>query len=576
MKPATRNVIIYTLLLLAALAAAAGVMALQKGVSRAEEARAAALTEPAFSRESGFYEEPFELSLQCGAGCEIYYTVDGSDPVGESGPAEKAVRYDAPIRIEDASQHENVYSANTDTSTAFYEDLAKKYSGVDLPGYAAPDGPVDKCTIIRAVAVGDGGAVSSEADGTWFVGKSPADYPDCNIISITTDPANLFDDSTGIYVTGDRFKNYIGRKHTRWSKWDANYWQDGPESERDAGFRMFGPDGSLIAEKDCAIRIQGNVSRANDQKSFSVFFRDEAGGPVKLGTDIFGTGYDPQALILSAGGQNETTKYNSWMVSQVLGNDITMKHYRPAVLFLDGEYWGFYWITERLEEDWFAHYFKVPQEDLVAVKVEGQPDYVIRSTDPRIRETEGDLYERMEQEILSSDMTEAESYEKAGLLLDMDNYIDYYAIEIYLDNYDWPMRNRLLWRTWQGGSGEYADGRWRHVMFDLDKAMQGYRRGFDTLKWARDNDEVFSALWQNQTFRDKFRERIFYYADHYFDPAAMDRMADQYCSRMEPVLRQSWERFFDDNQNTDQFREDMADRKTFFGKRRAVVEKWFE
>ena len=149
------------------------------------------------------------------------------------------------------------------------------------------------------------------------------------------------------------------------------------------------------------------------------------------------------------------------------------------------------------------------------------------------------------------------------------------ASQIYLENYDWPARNRMLWRTYQEGSG-VGDGRWRHVLFDLDKGMLGYRVGRDTLQWARDYDDVFNALWENAAFRDRFRERIFYYADNYFDTASMDAMADQYEERMEPVLRQSWERFFDDSQNTEKFHADMDARKTFFRERRAVVEKWFK
>ena len=42
--------------------------------------REAALTAPEFSRQAGFYGEPFDLFLTCGPSDQIYYTTDGSIP----------------------------------------------------------------------------------------------------------------------------------------------------------------------------------------------------------------------------------------------------------------------------------------------------------------------------------------------------------------------------------------------------------------------------------------------------------------------------------------------------------------
>ena len=61
-----------------------------------------------FSRESGFYEEPFTLEMTAPFGTEIYYTLDGS------WPDENAILYTTPIYIDDATPHPNVYSMRTD------------------------------------------------------------------------------------------------------------------------------------------------------------------------------------------------------------------------------------------------------------------------------------------------------------------------------------------------------------------------------------------------------------------------------------------------------------------------------
>ncbi len=67
-----------------------------------------------FSRESGFYEDSFELKLSAPFGARIYYTLDGSLP------DEDAFLYTTPILIDDATSQPNLHSMRTDTSPWFF------------------------------------------------------------------------------------------------------------------------------------------------------------------------------------------------------------------------------------------------------------------------------------------------------------------------------------------------------------------------------------------------------------------------------------------------------------------------
>ena len=617
MKPATRTVIIYSALVFLAMA---GVLVLHHARSEADTAKQPDIPEataPVFSAASGFYPEEFDLAMDCDDGWTIYYTLDGSDPIREDAPeettaaaaapadaaagaataspaalptgapTETAIRYDQPLHIEDASKHENVYSMNTDTSTGFYGDLIRRVTGFGHPEYEAPKERIDKCTIVRAVAVSEEGVCSPESFASYFVDKSVDRYQPCSVISIMTDPANLFDDEIGIYVTGNRFKRYLARSENRWTKWDANYYMDGKESEREARFELFGTDGQSLASRDCGIRIHGNVTRAYNQKSFSVFFHDENGLPAQMGADRFGTGFDPESLLLSNGGQNNSKKYNNVGVAQALGEDYPERHYQPAVLFLDGEYWGFYWVCERYDADWIAYYCGVDRDNIVAVKFDGSVIYAIRSPDETTRQQQSQAYEETLQTLMELDLTTPEGYAKAGQLLDVEAMVDYYALETYLGNADWPTRNKEFWRTWvkeEDASGDSTadssaaatsgDCRWRPLLFDLDLALN---LDFNGLQRALDKDDLFAALWDNPDFREQYKERVFYYADEVFPPERMSKLIDQYCDTYGPALGMSWDRFCKNRKNyMDSLRGEMKERKEFFAKRRPVVETWFK
>ena len=84
------------------------------------------------SQESGFYDEPFDLSLTAPRGFDIYYTLDNSLP------DENSIKYDSPIRIEDVSYKPNYYS------------LKQGISSLDV---YYPQELIDKCQIIKAIAI---------------------------------------------------------------------------------------------------------------------------------------------------------------------------------------------------------------------------------------------------------------------------------------------------------------------------------------------------------------------------------------------------------------------------------------
>jgi hypothetical protein len=200
---------------------------------------------PSFSVDSGFYDEPFYLEINVPEGTRVYYTLDCSDPNSN------AIEYNEPIYLNNASLHDNVYSMRTDVSAGFYEDLINDNEGGSIPSYMQPDYLVDKCNVVRAIAVDDIGNVSNVVTGSFFVCNAIENYDGCNIISIVTDPDNLFAYESGIYVTGRIFDEYIDNINANyygkdWRSWNANYRQHGVEWEKEAHFDFFSINGGGV------------------------------------------------------------------------------------------------------------------------------------------------------------------------------------------------------------------------------------------------------------------------------------------------------------------------------------------
>ena len=548
-----------------------------------EQVSSCSIEQPVFSHESGFYEDEFYLEITASNEATIYYTLDGSLP------DESSYIYRKPLLINDATQNENCYSMRTDTSTGFRSDLIAQYQTFDNdPNYLAPDFLVDKCTIIRAIAISPSGTASEVTSASYFVGISPQNYDGCNFISLITDPDNLFDSHKGIYVTGDIFTEYLanGNISSHWRFWEANYRQRGAEWERPATFEFFSNDGTLLLSKDCGMRIHGGVSRGTLPRSLNLYARTEYDQKDTFDLDFFETDYYPRSITLNSGGNQLITQFPDYMMTQMVRdlNFATML-FEPYVLFLNGEYWGFYWLSEKYDEGYLSHYYQVQPENII----------IIKNGAVEVGHERDLMFYRSLIYFLSRNDTSIDSnYKKVCQMIDIDSFIDYYATMIYIARCeDWPQSNVALWRTREISDGDsYSDGKWRWMLFDcnstsmLDDVLDYLDEVYftsgdtltyhDTLTYVKDSDDLFRSLWSNQSFQEAFIQKIIYIGENCFSAEKMDAFIQNYVDTMTPVLEKSWARFYGSKNNQyNAFCETMESHRSFFDQRLAVVESWF-
>lgn len=516
-----------------------------------------------FSAEPGFYEEPFELEITVKSGT-VYYTLDGTVPDKTS------MKYEGPILITDASDHENVYSMRTDVSTGFDKEEIEKISS-DYPGYQVPDYKIDKATVVRAVSCDELGNYSDVKTATYFVGFSDKPgYEGMKILSVVTDPSNLFDYETGIYVTGKSYDEYVDKyrgsgeyywREEFWGFWYANYRNRGIKWERTAECQFFDETGEPVLSQKCGIRIHGGVSRGYNPKSLNIYSRKEYDGNKALQADLFGTGYYASAVTLFQGGNDVQTKAKDYVVSAAVKDlHVSTMSYEPYVLFLNGEYWGVYWLNEKYNAEYFSYYYGVNKDNVIMIKSgaleEGEEDNL-------------KYYSKMYEFCSQSDVAREENYEKVCELIDIESYIDYYAIMLYIGRSgDWPWLNYGLWRVEKTENGPYGDGKWRWIIFDLNSP--GFSVDLDSIKYVMDHDEMFKNMMTNYTFRAQLILRIEELADTVLEAERMNDILIEYQSFMAEPMRKHDKRFFGDDTLTC-FNEEMEKLKVFFAERKEYL-----
>lgn len=489
--------------------------------------------EPVFSKESGSYEDSFELTLYAPKGSRIYYTTDGSEPsVDTVGSKEDTSK--VPAKLPTNEYKEKITVKNRDSEAnrlcsrvniPYMYDPTDYYNGPFYPDVSA----VPKATVIRAMAVDEKGNLSKVVTKTYFVAKDLAKvYKNASVISVVTDPDNLLSEEKGIY---------------RYGNWENS----GEEWERPAAVTYFEEDGTIPFETTMGMRIHGNYTRRWGQKSLRFYFREELGMknlkgyqliPGAVNADGSPTKKYKRFILRNGGNEYAYSKMQDVFIqSLVTDRAYATQSSRPCVLFLNGEYWGLYNLMERYSDNYLEEEYGVDKDNVIAIKNEELDEG---------KEEDFALYEQL-KDMAGLDMSSRENYEKFKQIVDIRSYLDYYATEIYIGNKDWPDNNVELWRTREDDGSTYGDTKWRYMLYDTEYSMnlwgQDNNGENNRLQEARNKDALFDALCKNDEFKQALADTLFELADKNFNYSDASKKLDAMAAIYRPLMEQYKKRF---------------------------------
>lgn len=148
--------------------------------------------------------------------------------------------------------------------------------------------------------------------------------------------------------------------------------------------------------------------------------------------------------------------------------------------------------------------------------------------------------------ISNNDMSLADNYEQACEIIDIDSFIDYYALEIYIANQDWLPNNCAYWRSREcNAKNQYYDGRWRWMLFDTDQDAVLTETTDDTIQHAIDNDQVFASLIRNEKVQIMLCQKLMEISDIY--EANYNEWIDAWLADMSDDVKYSYKRFWGEN-----------------------------
>lgn len=384
---------------------------------------------------------------------------------------------------------------------------------------------IKKTTVIRAYAEGgDNHMRSSVATGTYFIGEKRT----IPLVNISVNPGDLFDRRSGIYMPGPGASS----DHPHYG---ANYWSS---VTRAAHVEFYDGKGGSF-DLDCGIAIFGGFSRAEAKKSFKLKFKDIY-GPDELTYDVFGRGKEItlKNMVLRSGSQDiygvmARDEYFTSLMSEACP-DLLVQDYRPIALYINAEYFGLYYIREKIDKHYVARHLGVSND---SVRIVMAAKYYEEGPDKEWKQLFG--------YIKSKDMRTAEAYKYVCDRMDVQAIADHNIAEIYTGNND--MGNvRYVYSPDPKG-----DQKWHVVFYDVDASWSAFPSvGFylrtDNVEegnFCATNNVIINRLLRNKDFRRLYLERLSLHLHKTFEPKHATSVFDALMNTIRPEIAHNGERW---------------------------------
>ena len=501
------------------------------------------------SQEDSFCAGDLVLELSDAGDYPIYYTLDGSIPGFESGFYEDPIVFTATDEVQSCVLRARSY----DESTGEWGDL-----------------------FTRTYFYADSMETLQNRFSTY-------------IVCLTSDPYNLYDYEYGIMVEGkirDEYVNspeYISGKLTQ----PANFTQQGRDWERDAYVEILSPDGERLIAQDAGMRIFGHASRQYYYKSFKLYARKEYGNDTFAypffadnthGADQKVQDEYKHLVVRAHGFDKSVTLFREelfqTLCSQIEGID--SKSVAPASVWLNGGYYNFEWLQEVYDDTYMEENYGLMQEGdyyqklalrsnkLTLSIAKGRDDDeedddddedaagtagaepVVETADRTPEEEQASRDYHKMADYAEKDLTDDETFAELEQLVDIDNMIQYFAIETYIANWDWPLNNIKLYRYYSQNNvygTDRQDGRWRYLYYDMEAGFNINNEEPEDwldIETVMEESPLFGAVMKRPDMQEKFAEYMRLCIDEYFTEDRVRAAVEKLCAERDGELAESF------------------------------------
>lgn len=354
------------------------------------------------------------------------------------------------------------------------------------------------------------------------------------ILSINTLDANLYDDYMGCYVRGTN--GIAGRGQTGPCNWNRDW-------DRPVNFEYFDAGGVVRVNQEADFAVAGGWSRAYEPRSFKIKAGKRYEGKNTLNYPFFERkpSLKYKALHMRGGGNDYGCRLKDAALQSIVltsGVDVEGQEYQPVVFYINGVYKGLINMREPNNKDYAYANYGLGSDEIDQFEIGPDSCYT------QMYGTK-DMYDYWV--LLSENADDPDTYREICDIVDMDEYVNYMASEMFMGAVDWPRNNVKGFRKIDGG-------RFRFVLFDLDgtlsttspfTTLQGQEYAYGDADWNNGGNRlylhnefvtIYLNMLKNADFRKKFVDTFCLMGGSVFTPARVTQIVDSLANRTAAMM----------------------------------------
>lgn len=449
---------------------------------------AAQMEAPAVDKDAQLFNGTMQVCVNIPEGATLKYTTDGTTPTRDNGTVSETGLF------------------SVESTTCFRFRLFK-------------DGYLPSQVVTRSY-IEDNGS-----------------YP-FSIISLVTDKDNIYSTEYGVFQQGSNGRPGNGQSaNCNWNMaWD-----------RPVAFNFITKGNECIVSQECNFSMCGGWSRAWTPHSFKL----KANKVYDLKKTFEAPLFEKKPYIknktlqIRNGGNDNYARVKDPSLQMVVANSglyVDHQEWEPVHVFINGQYYDVLNMREPNNKHFAYSNYGIDTDEMDQFEMSPDSGYV------QMEGTDESFLRLVE---LSEKADDADTYKEICQLLDIDEYTNYMAVELYLGATDWPQNNVKGFRDKNGGKFHF-------VLFDLDGTLSsnspfsdffsketytfdrlyGYdysqQKSIDNTRRTRDIKFVtlFKNLLKNDTFRKRFIDTFCIMGGSVFQPKHVQSIVSEAADRL--------------------------------------------
>ena len=371
---------------------------------------------------------------------------------------------------------------------------------------------IDKTTILRLRFYQKGLLPSAVRTCSYLLRDHDYMLP---VLSVVSDPVNFFDDTLGVFVTGTNGVDGGGISFP--CNWNMEW-------DRPVSFNYISADNQEKYSQEVSLERFGGWSRSWYPFNFKLKAQKAYEGLNYIAYQPFSLKPSLKHKVwqLRNGGNDLYCRIKDVAIHQIImtsGFYLDCQDYLPVHSFINGQYQGMLNLREPSNKHFAYANYGIDTDEMDQLELGG--GWTVNAGTQ-------DSFE--EWRSLSANAADEEVYRQICDRVDIDEYINYMAAQIFLGGDDWPGNNCKAFKG--------HDGKWHIVLFDVDQALRFDAYAFDHINSNSSCPlvEIFLNMMNNDTFRKQFIDTFCLVGGSVFEPQRSSDIINRLSAEMDPAL----------------------------------------